>query len=138
MAGRAQKQLLPPRSAGTHGLSLTSCRSRDQKAVRGMGSWSQGKFRPKARLAPGRTHSSCCLFEIEIKLEVLTECHSAGLQITAAQGFTGMWQAAAGVGAVTCGSCCDLRLLSGCLWPGARGKEQPLESMGFRDSRKVR
>lgn len=42
--------------------------------------------------------------KLEIKLEVLTERHSAGLQITAALGFTGMWQAAAAVGAVTCGS----------------------------------
>lgn len=100
-------------------------------------------------MASGQIQTKFCLFEIEIKLEVLTERHSSR-----ASDHSSFWASlacgeAAGPasGAVTCGSRCDPRLLSQCSAPEAGGKNdpysddwgtggaQPLESVGFLDSK---
>lgn len=76
--------------AGTRGPRAHSLPGPRLTASRKTQSWLQGKIRPRGRMPPGRTHSSFCCFEIEIKFGGLfkkEEKSSSRLQITEAQSF---------------------------------------------------
>lgn len=53
--------------AGTGGSPAHSLPGPRLTASRETQSWLQGKIRPRGRMPPGRTQSSFCCFEIEIK-----------------------------------------------------------------------